>query len=228
MQDDHRNDNDFDATSSDLSWDLSPEQYALTEDPQDDDNLYHALYPRQLFQAPEDASHNIYSESVYTRSSSWPMRTRKFAVSDQPLSRSNAFRRKDILNEARISTPQADQTATETLTEAMNDMSQHIINMIDHPDPEHLCSQAIVDNASAPSHHNPQPRIPLPEDPASVHLHEVNDLSKALLHIDQQSTEILPFAIHTETDNLPPLRRPNRNIKQPADYKKFHSRGTFQ
>ena len=191
----------------DLSWDSSSEQYELTPDPVDL-NLTYSVLPRDLFNEAPDQQIEITNDMDEHYPQQNTFRQRCFAVSDQPVMRSNAFRDPtQALNEARITPSDVDEDMV--LDDAIQSTSENLLKLIDSPE------KVNPKNTSTP-------RIPMPVSPSSVQLHQVTDVSivahEALRRLSNHNSP---------TRERQEASRPRRNVKAPSDYKTFHNKGQF-
>ena len=215
-------------SNCDMSWDLSPEQFYL-EEQYLEENLHHALQPRELFSSTA-VTENLCSVDLPIQETHEtldpPSRHRLMATSEFTVSRSNAFRTRDNLDDALITSPEtaASSEANEEvyMEEAINLVSHNLIELIDSP--KRSGSNIVpITEAETMAH-----GIYYPLLPSQVEMNSVNNLHAVLrrpLHTtDQQLSEIHGGE---DEDRAGENLRSRRNVRRPRSYKEFHAHGKF-
>ena len=115
-----------------------------------------------------------------------------------------------------LSSPRDTDVNQHDLEEAIQNVSDQLLNLVDLHSDEHR-----VQSTNPPTRSS-TPRIPHPILPNEVNLNMVNDISTVV----QQAYQ----APHTNnavtlSEDFQPRRR--RNVPQPSNYKQFHNMGQF-
>ena len=221
------------STIRNMSWDHSPEQYALQEEALQSD-LDIAITPRELFSTPTPMEQfdDLFDGVAFAYPANPQLRIRKQGVSENVVTRSNAFRDKStLLDDGYLASPSSAGNDS-SLDEAMEAMSVHLMDLIDSSSMKDM----VPKNSKQPLTSSPisRPVLPCPLDPYDVKLDAVNNVTEvadqARQHLDTLDTVPLgpdaPVVVLDRT-GLPQLPRRSRRTLHRHDYKRFHTHGTL-
>ena len=213
---DMQEENTSETDVTNLSWDCSPEQYRLLEDQTIEEELSEAVQPRQLFPFPIQGTDDEILEDA-RQVEPKPKRQRRAAISENIVTRSNAFRDHSTpLNAGYLPSPEETEAVQQNLEDAIQNVSGQLLDLVDSHCDDH-CLQI-----TEPPNRSSTPRIPHPISPNKVKLNMVNDISTVVQRAfpTPHTNDVIPPPEATHTRN-------RRNIRQPTNYRKFHHMGQF-